>query len=706
MRLLIENTLLEDIWALKKYYPNIPDDEYKRILSLDPTYKGGDNAGNYAKWILGLANKGKLDNLGHVSDILKRFDDNKKNLKNKDIMKYKSIEELETYLNDENSYNQLSRRQELRQTQKAVHNTNLDIDAKKVYEDSKWEIWVPLTYEASCKLGRDTRWCTASTESDYYYDMYSHQGPLYININKHNGEKYQFHFESNQFMDSDDYSINLLDFIERHNLDNFYLPILYKSYGLDSSGYGTFRLQHTDLAKELQTNDISSEFLEACMEDNLFEYFSDNWSSYSFATDDYLYYYDNLNSDNKDLLYDLNIDSENLKHHLNNNSELRWLFATALDSAYMVGSIDAATIDFNKAITEAMPCDFENKYEDGYYNLFITPESIKSILHDSYDEYRGANDDLKDTLLYIINENFKFYEPYNGWEDFDDIEFNNVFNGNFDKQAIQDSYEETDDTLVDFELEESLKEDYEYFDYNTEDILDNKYIDITRQEMSHYQDYLDDPEGTNKYHKTTSEIVEMSPKEYFEKCAEIFESTFDNQYRQIKEDEEVIEHLKNVILKLKKKFPIPIINYAEKKPTQDGRHRMFVLGELFGWDEKYPVLVVYPTDEGKQLSRQEEIYNALSKISNNALKYTYTSLDNFMIDLEYAFEDKFADYIDSYLLPNIEENKDSITVSFEDTVYNIEKYEVKIDPNKNDDLEDELDIDDILNDPEYQNLLI
>ena len=43
-------------------------------------------------------------------------------------------------------------------------------------------------------------------------------------------------------------------------------------------------------------------------------------------------------------------------------------------------------------------------------------------------------------------------------------------------------------------------EDYDYFDYKTEDISDNKYIDATKSEMSHYQDYLDKPEETNKYH--------------------------------------------------------------------------------------------------------------------------------------------------------------------------------------------------------------
>lgn len=73
-------------------------------IELDPTYKGGNNAGKYAKWILALANKGTLDNIGHVKDILTRFDSEKNNLINKDIMKYKSLDELENMLNDESSY--------------------------------------------------------------------------------------------------------------------------------------------------------------------------------------------------------------------------------------------------------------------------------------------------------------------------------------------------------------------------------------------------------------------------------------------------------------------------------------------------------------------------------------------------------------------------------------------------------------------------
>ena len=77
-----ESILEEDIEGIKKHYPNIPDEKFQELIELDPTYKmGSNNAGTYGKWILGLANKnnGELDNIGHITDVIKRFDQNKNN---------------------------------------------------------------------------------------------------------------------------------------------------------------------------------------------------------------------------------------------------------------------------------------------------------------------------------------------------------------------------------------------------------------------------------------------------------------------------------------------------------------------------------------------------------------------------------------------------------------------------------------------------
>ena len=224
-----ESILEEDIEGMKKYYKNIPDEKFQELIELDPTYKmGSNNAGTYGKWILGLANKnnGELDNIGHITDVIKRFDQNKKQLKNKDIMQFKSVEEVDNYLNNDDNYNELTDRQKLRQTQKNVRNTDVDKDATKVFENSMWEVWVPNTYEASCKLGQGTQWCTATTSTRDYFDSYTRDGKLYININKHTGDKYQFHFESESFMDEDDEEIDVEDFfLTNGDLAKFYSNI-------------------------------------------------------------------------------------------------------------------------------------------------------------------------------------------------------------------------------------------------------------------------------------------------------------------------------------------------------------------------------------------------------------------------------------------------------------------------------------------------
>ena len=127
---------------------------------------------------------------------------------------------------------ELSDRQKLRQTQKAVRHSDITNDAEKVYEGSRWVIYIPKTYEASCKLGQGTQWCTATTASDTYYKQYSAQGPLYILINKLDPEeKYQFHFESGQFMDSSDRRIDLDDFLDKEpEINVFYKELLAKAF--------------------------------------------------------------------------------------------------------------------------------------------------------------------------------------------------------------------------------------------------------------------------------------------------------------------------------------------------------------------------------------------------------------------------------------------------------------------------------------------
>ena len=92
--------------------------------------------------------------------------------------------------------------------------------------------------EAACFYGgnqKETRWCT-SAPGLTYFDRYIKDGPLYVvyksgdtDVAPETGlpkERYQFHFPSNQFMDKDDRSIDLVKYLNgpMSELKDFFKP--------------------------------------------------------------------------------------------------------------------------------------------------------------------------------------------------------------------------------------------------------------------------------------------------------------------------------------------------------------------------------------------------------------------------------------------------------------------------------------------------
>lgn len=199
---LFEAVNLTDIH--KKYYNTIPKDIFMKIISADPTYRveKSQKMGKYGKWLLQLYlnRRLKVEDLYKATDYLRCFINYYNVIKDKDINKIKSLQELyeivQPYLGGDIA------------TSKSDEVRKIKEGAEKVYEDSEWLIIIPHTQEASCYYGKGTQWCTAAERSNNMFDHYNNQGPLYININKVNGKKYQFHFESNSFMDETDSAID------------------------------------------------------------------------------------------------------------------------------------------------------------------------------------------------------------------------------------------------------------------------------------------------------------------------------------------------------------------------------------------------------------------------------------------------------------------------------------------------------------------
>lgn len=105
----------------------------------------------------------------------------------------------------------------------AIEASNKPVDkgnSKVMYEDSSVRVIVPEDQEAACYYGQGTQWCTAATRGNNLFNHYNKTGPLYIIIPKHpiyNGEKYQFHFETKQYMNEQDEPVNMFDILGNYS---------------------------------------------------------------------------------------------------------------------------------------------------------------------------------------------------------------------------------------------------------------------------------------------------------------------------------------------------------------------------------------------------------------------------------------------------------------------------------------------------------
>jgi hypothetical protein len=153
----------------------------------------------YTLWLANqyIKQQFRLEDRPRITDALRKFINAKSRLEQRDINKY-DFRSLEDQMDK-------------------IYNVELDAPSEEgifevpegaevLYNGPLGLLAIPKTEEASCELGSGTRWCTAGNE-DNRFESCSKDGPLYIWRDK-NGEKYQFHWESTQFMDRRDEPIS------------------------------------------------------------------------------------------------------------------------------------------------------------------------------------------------------------------------------------------------------------------------------------------------------------------------------------------------------------------------------------------------------------------------------------------------------------------------------------------------------------------
>jgi len=125
---------------------------------------------------------------------------------NNDINRYKTFNEFETAM-DKAADPFTKKEEELSKG-----------EGKVVYEDPTVRVIQPANEAAACYYGQGTRWCTATTRGQNYFQHYHNDGPLYILLPKkpnYAGEKYQIHLESSQFKDPQDDDVDLIYMFKR-----------------------------------------------------------------------------------------------------------------------------------------------------------------------------------------------------------------------------------------------------------------------------------------------------------------------------------------------------------------------------------------------------------------------------------------------------------------------------------------------------------
>lgn len=293
----------------------------------------------------------------------------------------------------------------------------------------------------------------------------------------------------------------------------------------------------------------------------------------------------------------------------------------------------------NKIIKEL----FETHWPICYYNTEMAMDMMCEWLAD-----RGFDARFKSNSIYIngvrcLAASFS-HEDRNAWA----LYTLRVYNGKDLKKVY--SSQDMDISILG---EAYLDDDKKFYDYRTGTISDNNIFDTHRTGMSFYDQFFNpaETEYLAKEKNLVGTIEYMTPEEYYQECAtKVFNSSAEKLKVERKRDEKTLAHLNDVIDIYNKQFPVPVINYAEKE--QEGLHRMYVVGERFGWNTKQPVLVIRWADTDRAYreaaaKHKSKIESYIKDAIRKASYYTYYSIDELIDQLQSEVETELK-YVDEF----------------------------------------------------------
>lgn len=249
--------------------------------------------------------------------------------------------------------------------------------------------------------------------------------------------------------------------------------------------------------------------------------------------------------------------------------------------------------------------------------------------------------------------------------------------------------------------EASIDPEGKYTDFGTGKVTDDNIFD-DRTHVSFYDQLFTNPDYMAKEENLKGHIEMMSPREYYEECAtKIFRNTsVEDLKRSRATDPRVLDEIREIIVKYKRQVFLPYLNYAEQ--NQEGLHRMLIAAELFGWDHKFPVLIVEWADEElalqrKKVKEEDRIRRYIRDAVDSSLHYIYDKLEEFEEECKAQVDYKF-DFIDETVNSfSVTHNNDGYTeVEVNGIVYQFDTDRINVNPSSyHSDNVDELEWDDL-----------
>ena len=219
--LLLEAKSPEEVVSiLSARYPEMPVEIIKEVVNIDPTKKK-----SYSAWVFRVEKRPMVVDSyvtsGTLSAIFRYFQDNAKDGAN--LVDKESLQEAEKYLPDFTDMFKHDYRNE---------EAN---DYEICFKSDEWIVAIPHSYEASKRLGQNTKWCTADAYGNgtQYWNSYNgNNRTLWMNFDCRKQEilngvtypfkRYQFCFQTGEFLDALDKKFEPEDIDMPEDVANFY----------------------------------------------------------------------------------------------------------------------------------------------------------------------------------------------------------------------------------------------------------------------------------------------------------------------------------------------------------------------------------------------------------------------------------------------------------------------------------------------------